>query len=90
MKTTVTIEDDVSAQLARAAQAAGVDVNKLVNKLVRDALTHAPAPHQGERKPFVQQTHNLGLRTDLDWDQALSLAGQMEDEHIIRKMREGQ
>lgn len=68
MKTTVTIEDDVSAQLARAAQAAGVDVNKLVNDLVRQAIHEKPPAEKVSPQPFRQTTHKLGWHPGMTWE----------------------
>jgi len=89
MKTTVTIEDDVSAQLARAAQSAGVDVNKLVNDIIRQGLKATAPPLKIEPKPFVQRTYDLGLRPEFNWDKASAIADSLEDEAILAKLRGG-
>ena len=89
MKTTVTIEDDVSAPLARAAQAAGMDVNKLVNDIIREGLKVTTPPQKIEPKPFVQRTYDLGLRPEFNWDKASVIADSLEDEAILAKLREG-
>ena len=85
MKTTVTIEDDVSAQLARAAQAAGVDVNKLVNDLVRQSLVKDAAPAAPPAVPFRQRTHDFGAPLHPSLDQVQHLADSMDDEHRLRQ-----
>ena len=89
MKTTVTIEEDLSAQLARAAQSAGVDVNKLVNDIIREGLKATTPPPKIEPKPFVQRTYDLGLRPEFNWDKTSAIADSLEDEAILAKLREG-
>ena len=68
MKTTVTIEADVSDQLLKAAQAAGVDVSKLANDLVREALRTKRRVTKVEPKPFKQTTHKLGWHPGMTWE----------------------
>ena len=83
MKTTVTIEDDVSAQLARAAQAAGVDVNKLVHDLIRDGLNRTLPPQKIEPRPFVQRTYDMGWHPGM----TLEKIQQMLDEEEVEAFR---
>lgn len=78
MKTTVTIEEDVTAQLARAAQAAGVDVNKLVNDLVRRAIHELPPTEKVAPQPFRQTTHKLGWHPGMTWEKIQEML--LEDE----------
>ncbi len=85
MKTTVTIEDDVSAQLARAAQAAGVDVNKLVNDLVRQSLAKDSIGDAHSAAPFRQRTHDFGAPLHPSLDQVQHLADSLDDEHRLRR-----
>jgi hypothetical protein len=85
MKTTVTLEDDLAAQLASAAQASGVDVHNLVNDLVRQSLrrliqTNAPAP-----KPFCQRTHDFGPPLLRSLDQVQHMADALDDEAGLRR-----
>jgi len=68
MKTTVTIAEDVSDELAKAAQAAGVDENKLASDLVREALRKDFRPARVVPKPFKQVTHNLGWHPGMTWE----------------------
>lgn len=89
MKTTVTIEEDLSAQLARAAQAAGMDVNQIANHVIREGLKAVTPPPGIEPKPFVQRTYDLGLRPEFNWDKASAIADSLEDEAILAKLREG-
>ena len=68
MKTTVTIEEDVSDQLVKAAHAAGVDVSKLANDLVREALRTKGRVTKVQSKPFKQTTHKLGWHQGMTWE----------------------
>ena len=68
MKTTVTIEADLAAQLARAALTSGRDVNQLVNDLVRQAMQEKPVEETASPKPFKQVTHKLGWHPGMTWD----------------------
>ena len=84
MKTTVTIEDDVSDQLAKAAQAAGVEVDKLVNDLVRRSLTASRAA-VGSGIPFRQRTHDFGAPLYPSLDKVQHLADNLDDQHHLRQ-----
>jgi hypothetical protein len=86
MDFTISIEDDLLAQLTATAQAAGVDVNLLVKALIRDALKSRTPPGPVQPRPYVQRSYNLGLRPEFNWDKALTIAGQLEDEDIGRKL----
>ena len=68
MKTTVTIEADLAAQLARAALTSGRDVNQLVNDLVRQAMREKPVEETVAPKAFKQVTHKLGWHPGMTWD----------------------
>ena len=89
MKTTVTIEDDVSAQLTSAAQATGVDVNKLVNDLVRDALQRRPQLQKVVPRPFKQVTHKLGWYPGMTWEkiQEMLLEEEAEQYRVSERSR---
>ncbi|MBM3890636.1 MAG: hypothetical protein FJ388_16100 [Verrucomicrobia bacterium] len=85
MKTTVTIDDDLRAQLARAARTVGVDVNRLVNDIVRHNLG-SPRRTAGKlSNPFHQQTHDFGPPIHPSLDKAQQLADALEDEERLRK-----
>jgi hypothetical protein len=60
MRTTVTLEDDVAAVVARMRRERGIGVSEAVNELARAGLTVKP-----ERKPFVQRTHPGRLLIDI-------------------------
>ncbi len=60
MRTTIDLDEDVAAAIARLRRERGVGLSQLVNDLVRKALaTEEP------RRPFRQRTAPLGLRIDV-------------------------
>lgn len=60
MRTTITLQPDVAAAVARIQRQRGVGVSEAVNDLVRQGLAR-----KRERRKFVQQTSALGLRIDV-------------------------
>ena len=72
MRTTVTLADDVAAELQRVRRERSIGVSEALNELARAGMTRKKKP----RKKFVQRTHNLG-RTLIDYTnvaEALELA----------------
>jgi hypothetical protein len=72
MRTTVTLADDVAAELQRVRQERSVGVSEALNELARAGMARKKKP----RKKFVQRTHKLG-RTLIDYTnvaEALELA----------------
>lgn len=62
----------------------GISFKQALNEAVRIGLSSPGAP--AARKKFRQQTFHMGVRPGINLDKALSLAGQLEDEEILRKM----
>lgn len=83
MRTTVTLDSDVEAQLRAAMRERGVSFKVAINDAIRAGLGEGrPAP-----EPFKVISAPLGL--DINIDKALQIAGEMEDEEILRKMELG-
>jgi hypothetical protein len=83
MRTTVTLDPDVEAKLKATMRERGVSFKAALNDAVRAGLdSSSPA-----RRPFKVRTAPLGVRINID--KALTIAGEMEDEEIIRKIEEG-
>lgn len=83
MRTTVTLDPDVEVQLRTAMRERGVSFKVALNDAVRAGLgrpAHAP-------RPYKMPTAPLGLRINID--KALQIAGEMEDEEILRKRELG-
>jgi hypothetical protein len=83
VRTTVTLDADTE-QLIRARMVErGVSFKEALNDLIR-----AGDPRQQRQAPFATRTASLGVPA-VNLDQALQLAGDLEDEELIRKMRRG-
>jgi hypothetical protein len=83
MRTTVTLDPDVEAKLRAVMRERGVSFKVAINDAVRAGLGGAsPQPRR-----FRMKTAPLGARFDID--KALTIAGELEDEEIIRKRELG-
>ena len=60
MRTTVTLEDDVAAEVRRLGQEQGMGVSQALNRLARAGLAARP-----DRAPFRQRTARIELRVDV-------------------------
>ena len=82
MRTTVTLDEDVAAKLKQVARERGVPFKVALNDAVRAGLSGQSSPAQ----PFRMKTFPMGVRPGINLDKALRLAGELEDEEILRKM----
>ncbi len=80
MRTTVTLEPDVEALVKRSMRERGLSFKEAVNSAIRAGLGGGPRRH---RTP----TYPLGLNPAINLDKALRLAGELEDEELIRRLR---
>ena len=83
MRTTITLDPDVEALVKQAMQERGLSFKEAVNQALRVGLGSRP------RRRFQQRTHAMGLRPQIAHDKALQLAGDLEDEEILRKLSLG-
>jgi hypothetical protein len=60
VRTTVNLDDDVTAAVERLRREQGLGLSEAVNELVRRGLAGSPAP-----TPYVQRTASLGMRIDV-------------------------
>jgi hypothetical protein len=60
MRTTVNLDDDVAAAAEQLAHEKHIGLGAAVNDLARAGLLAKP-----QRKPFIQRTHDLGLKIDV-------------------------
>lgn len=81
MRTTVTLDADVVAALQRAARERGASFKSVLNDAVRRGLGSEPT-----RRLYRTPSRDMGLRTGLDIDKALTLAAADEDAEILRKL----
>ncbi len=82
MRTTVTLDPDVAAQLKRAMRDRGTSFKETVNDAIRAGLT------SGERaaEPYRLKPRRLDARPGTDLTKALGLAAAMEDGEVVRKL----
>jgi hypothetical protein len=85
MRTTVTLDPDVEAKLKATMRERGVSFKVALNEAVRAGLG-GPAP---ALRRYRMPTGKLGVRPGMNVDKALRLAGELEDEEIIRKLELG-
>ena len=86
MRTTVTIEDGIAAQLREIAHRSGRSFKAVVNDALRAGIANnRVATH---RKPYRLEPVALGAVVGPhDLDKALRLADRLEDEEIARKLQ---
>jgi hypothetical protein len=83
MRTTVTLDDDVEQLVRRRMADRHVSFKVALNDAIRDGAAGRPEPRR-----FVTRTADMGLPT-VNLDRALQLAGELEDEELIRRQRRG-
>jgi hypothetical protein len=82
MRTTVTLDQDVAAKLRGVMRERGVSFKEALNDSVRAGLTSGSQPN----RRFRVHARPLGVRPGINLDKALTLAGEMEDAEILRKL----
>jgi hypothetical protein len=83
VRTTVTLDPDTRVLIERAMRERGLTFKQAVNEAIRAGL--APPP---PGRVQITTPHTLGpARVDLD--KALSIASQLEDETLARRLTEG-
>lgn len=86
MRTTITLDPDTAALVRRRMRERGVSFKQAVNDAIRDGLTGGG--DRGQREAFRTRSVPMGLPT-VNLDRALRVAGELEDEERVRKMRLG-
>lgn len=80
MRTTITLDPDVEALVRRLMRERDLSFKESVNLAIRMGLT------SGDEAPaFSTPTRDLGVPS-IPLDKALTLAGELEDEHLVRKL----
>jgi hypothetical protein len=82
MRTTVTLDPDVAAQLKALARRRNISFQAALNSAVRAGLE----AERGGRRPYQMPTRPMGLRPEVDLTHALRLADALEDAEIVRKL----
>lgn len=80
MRTTITLEPDVDAVVRRLMRERRLTFKEAVNEAIR-----AGAPGSGRRRAFRTPVFDMGTPT-VPLEKALLLAGQLEDEELLRKL----
>ena len=82
MRTTVTLDDDTAQLVRRRMRERGVSFKVALNDAIRDgAAARVPAPFRTETAAMGESRVNL--------DRALQLAGELEDDELLRRVRTG-
>lgn len=83
MRTTVTLDPDTEALVRRRMRERGVSFKVALNEALREALRTKPTA-----QPFTTAPADLG-RSRIPLERALQIAGDLEDEELVRKARAG-
>jgi hypothetical protein len=81
MRTTVTLDPDTEQIIRRRMRERGMSFKEALNDVIRRG-----ARDTGQE--FRTQTASLG-RSTVNLDRALQIAGDLEDDDLVRKMRAG-
>lgn len=60
MRTTVTLDDDVLAEVKRISRLEGIGLSDALNRLVRGGMARRP-----QRAEYVHHTNSVGLKIDV-------------------------
>jgi hypothetical protein len=80
VRTTVTLDDDTAALVQQRMRERGVSFKVALNDAIRAGAA--------ARSQFWTEPADLGIPA-VNLDEALRLAGDLEDEELVRKMRLG-
>ncbi len=80
MRTTITLEPDTDALVRRLMRERGLSFKQAVNEAIR-----AGSPAAVRRRAFRTPTFDMG-RPAVPVEHALRLAGELEDEELVRKL----
>ena len=83
MRTTVTLEDDTEQIIRNRMERHRVSFKQALNDLVREGHADTASP-----KEFQTRTAPMGVPA-VNLDKALALAGELEDDELIRRMDTG-
>jgi hypothetical protein len=81
MRTTVTLDPDTEQLIRRRMRERGLSFKEALNDAIRSGARDTSAP-------FRTETASMG-RSSVNLDRALEIAGALEDDELVRKMRTG-
>ena len=82
MRTTLTLDDDLAAELNRTARLSGRSFKEVVNAVIRQGLSAGDHPPEAEDRPFVVQPQSCGLLPGIDELRLNQLLDQLEGEQF--------
>jgi hypothetical protein len=82
VRTTIDLDPDIDARLRALASERGVPLRTVIN----DTLRAGVSAGIGDGPAYQLPSRRLGVRPGIDLDKALRLAGQVEDDEIVRKL----
>ena len=84
MRTTLTIDDAIAADLKELAHRSKKSFKEVVNEALRLGLSARQSP---KRTPYRLRPASMGaVASGIDLDKALRLADSLEDREILRKL----
>jgi plasmid stability protein len=87
MRTTLTLDDDLAAALKENAYQKGKSFKAMVNEVLRAGLAHLASPPKA--RPYTLEPVDLGgVAPGVDLNKALQLADALEDEEMIRELKD--
>jgi predicted transcriptional regulator len=81
VRTTVTLDDDLAAELQRLARERGAAFKDVLNATIRAGLGRSSVPRE-----FRVRSKAMGLRPGVDLTRALQIASEDEDAETRRKL----
>lgn len=84
MRTTVTLDDDLAVRLRDRAHELGIPFKVVINEAIRNGLDSSRRP-----RPYRLKTQRMGAPS-VDLTKANQLAGRLEDDETVRRMRSEQ
>jgi Arc/MetJ family transcription regulator len=82
MRTTVTLDPDTEALIKQLMRERGLSFKEAVNEAIRRGIGWGAASPQA----FRTKTFSMGWREGVSLDRALSIAGELEDEELARRV----
>ena len=86
MRTTLTLEDHLAAQLQAAARKRKLPFKQIVNDALRKGLASLDEPRK--TKPFRIKPVSMGVKPGIDYDKLNQLLDEMEAEHTVSKTKD--
>lgn len=83
MRTTLTLDDDLAAELNRTARLSGRSFKEVVNAVIRQGLSAGAQPSAAEHHPFVVQPKACGLQPGIDPLRLNQLLDQFDVEEFL-------